>query len=307
MERLLDNLALEMEAFALCRVAPGWRLRLPAQDRVTFHFVIHGTGEAGGSASAQARDLRDLSPGLLLLVPPHLVHTLASGPPPHAEQEAASRPLSGAGLDEFVAGPEEEAGLLVACGRARLLYGGDVDVFEHLPEILSVDFADELFEAMLGEVRSPRPGLRAMLSALMGELLVHVFRRLSPASGEHPLWLNALDDSELGPAIRAMAEDPGRPHTVATLAGLCHMSRSTFARRFKESVRCTPMEYLRGVRLRQAARLLRRDRPPSVTQVARRVGFRSRSQFSRAFKTHFHAAPSRFARRAHGRRLAARS
>ncbi|NIP77934.1 MAG: helix-turn-helix domain-containing protein [Gemmatimonadetes bacterium] len=151
-----------------------------------------------------------------------------------------------------------------------------------------------LFDAMLGEVRTPRPGSRAMISALMDELLVHVFRRLGVETGQPMPWLDALDAPELRPAVAAMLERPGEPHTVATLAALCHMSRSAFARRFRESLGRPPMEYLRGIRLRHAARLLRQDPPPSVTQVARQVGFGSRSQFSRAFKEQFDIAPSGF-------------
>jgi AraC-like DNA-binding protein len=295
LERLLDNLALEMEAFAVCHVAPGWRLRLPALDRVTFHFVVQGEGEARDSGS----DPRALAPGSILLVPPHQVHSLQCGPPPHAERGAESRAGRRAAPQEYRAGPEAEPGMVVVCGRARVLYGGGLGVFDHLREPLVVDFADEpkmaaLFEAMLAEVGTPRPGSPAMVSALMDEFLVHLFRRLNPEDGS-PAWLDALDAPVLEPALLALSENPGEPHSVATLAALCHMSRSTFARRFKESVGRAPMEYLRGIRLRRAARFLRQVPPPSVGAVSRRVGFESRSQFSRAFKAHFGITPSRFA------------
>lgn len=42
LEQLLDDLALDVEAFGICRIAPDWRLRLPAVDTVTFHFVLDG-------------------------------------------------------------------------------------------------------------------------------------------------------------------------------------------------------------------------------------------------------------------------
>jgi len=82
---------------------------------------------------------------------------------------------------------------------------------------------------------------------------------------------------------------------VATLGARCHMSRSSFARRFRETFGRSPIEYLRGVRLRHAARLLRGRPPPTVGTVASRVGFASRSHFSRAFKEHFDCPPSDFA------------
>ncbi len=261
LERLLENLALEMDAFALCRVASGWRLRLPALDWVTFHFVVRGEGQARDASS----EPRALAPGSLLVVPPRLVHTLQCGPPPHAEAGAEGRTPSETRLTEYLAGPDEEAGMLVVCGRAQVLYGGGVGVFDHLHESLAMNFADEpkmgaLFEAMLAEIRSPRPGTQALVSALMDGFLVHVFRRLGIDHGAHVPWLEALAAPELEPALNAMLETPGHPHTVATLADLCHMSRSNFARRFKTSVGRPPMEYLRTIRLRYGCSA-RRPRP----------------------------------------------
>lgn len=294
LERLLENLALEVEAFATCLVAPGWRLRLPALDWVTFHFVVQGQGEALSVAS----DGRLFSGGSLVLVPPGLVHGLQCGPPPHAEHAAAGQERSRAGMPEYLAGPEEEVEILVVCGRAQVIYGG-VGVFDRLQEILVLDFADEpkmwtTFEALLEEVRSPGPGSRAMVTALMSTSLVHVFRRLCLAPDCHLPWLQALKDSDLRHAVTAMLERPEMPHTVATLASLCHMSRSAFARRFQESFGSPPMAYLRAIRLRQAARMLRSTPPPSVSLVARKVGFGSRSQFTRAFKQFYNMTPSGF-------------
>ena len=66
LERLLDNLALSIEAFATCRVAPGWRLRLPPLDWTTFHYVVAGEGAV---RDADGQD-RLLPAGSLAIVPP---------------------------------------------------------------------------------------------------------------------------------------------------------------------------------------------------------------------------------------------
>jgi AraC family transcriptional regulator of arabinose operon len=50
------------------------------------------------------------------------------------------------------------------------------------------------------------------------------------------------------------------------------------------------MEYVRAVRLREAARLLRRP-DLSVDAAAARAGFTSRSHFSRAFRQMFGKTP----------------
>lgn len=71
------------------------------------------------------------------------------------------------------------------------------------------------------------------------------------------------------------------------------MSRSVFARRFHDCFDRTPMEYVREARLRRAARLLHRGEL-SASDVATRVGFASRSHFSRTFHEHFGCPPAEF-------------
>lgn len=294
LERLLDNLALELEAFAVCRVAPGWRLRLPALDHATFHYVIRGQGELRGGG----RHGLPLSRGTMALVPPRLLHGIQCGKGPHGEEDASGG-APGA-LAQHTAGPEDRDGMLVACGRVRALYGSGLGLFDHLHEALALDFADDsrvgvVFDRLLEEVSSAGPGSRAMMTALMSESLIYVLRRLCTSSDCALPWLLALEDPDLGKAVEAMVERPEQPHTLTSLAKLCFLSRSVFARRFREAFGQTPMEYLRGVRLRAAARLLRQSPPVPVYTVAARVGFRSRSQFSRAFKNRFGHSPTEFA------------
>ncbi len=60
--------------------------------------------------------------------------------------------------------------------------------------------------------------------------------------------------------------------TVAELAALAHMSPRTFARRFVQETRTTPLRWLTGQRILLAQRLLE-DTEESVDQVAERAGF----------------------------------
>ena len=133
-----------------------------------------------------------------------------------------------------------------------------------------------------------------MTSTLMQECLIRVFRTLCLHDECSVSWLSALDDPELAPVLELMLARPADPHSVESLARKSFMSRSAFARRFKEGLGQPPLEYLRGVRLRHAAQLLRKSPPLPVPVVAERSGFASRSQFSRAFKNHFGRTPSDF-------------
>jgi AraC family transcriptional activator of mtrCDE len=69
------------------------------------------------------------------------------------------------------------------------------------------------------------------------------------------------------------------------------MSRSTFSDRFGAAFGRSPIAYVREVRLRKAADMLRAtDRP--IDAIASRVGFASRSHFSQAFRDLFGESPS---------------
>ena len=76
------------------------------------------------------------------------------------------------------------------------------------------------------------------------------------------------------------------------------MSRATFVRHFEKCFDRTPMDYLRDVRLRRAAQLLQVSATP-VDGVASRVGYASRSHFSKAFTDQFGISPAEFRKEYH--------
>ena len=294
LERLLDNLALDVEAFATCWVADGWRLRLPPADWVTLHFSVSGRGTVRG---LRGRPFA-LSPGTLALIPPSCQHSLESGEPPYGET-GPTGVASGNALVCHLAGPEDEDGRLVVCGRISATSGGGIGLFDQLDDLLVLDFGGDdamrsTFAAVRYEAESDRAGARAMTSALMKGCLIRVLRRLCEDDRCAVPWLDALDDPTLAPVLEAMLDQPGEPHTVSSLAARVFMSRSAFAKRFHDHFGQPPIQYLRGIRLRYAARLLRKKPPLPISMVAHRSGFSSRSQSSRAFSSHFGRPPSAF-------------
>jgi transcriptional regulator GlxA family with amidase domain len=93
--------------------------------------------------------------------------------------------------------------------------------------------------------------------------------------------------------IAAVSDRPEADHTLQSLADIAGMSRATFAEHFRKAFGRTPMDHLKEVRLRRAARYLAATDLP-VKTVAARVGFDSRSYFSRAFKAFAGIDPAGF-------------
>jgi AraC-like DNA-binding protein len=83
----------------------------------------------------------------------------------------------------------------------------------------------------------------------------------------------------------------GQLITVDELAFLCHMSTSTFKRRFSDIYNTTPQKWLLTKKLEMAAELLRAgEENPSGVYL--KVGYQNHSSFSQAFRKHFANTPS---------------
>ena len=81
------------------------------------------------------------------------------------------------------------------------------------------------------------------------------------------------------------------PLKVEELAFLCHMSESTFNRKFKQTFGTTVNKYFISKRLEKAEQLIKAT-DKSLTEIALDCGFEEISYFSRAFKQHFNMSPS---------------
>ena len=73
------------------------------------------------------------------------------------------------------------------------------------------------------------------------------------------------------------------------------MSRTQLHRRIKDLTGMTAADFIRNLRLRQAARLLKTDKGLTVTEIAYATGFASQSHFSTLFKKQYGVTPTEYA------------
>lgn len=95
-------------------------------------------------------------------------------------------------------------------------------------------------------------------------------------------WIAALRDPRLASAIRQLHADLSHPWTVEELAHAAGMSRSAFAALFKEKTGDTPLGHLTAWRMYRVKVLLR-DTPLSIQEIAVQVGYDTGTSLSRAF------------------------
>ena len=106
-------------------------------------------------------------------------------------------------------------------------------------------------------------------------------------------WLFALADRQMNAVLSAMHAEPARKWTLANLARVAGMSRSSFAVRFKDSVGEPAMDYLTRWRMMLAADRLANEGMP-ISLVAPTFGYESESAFGAAFKRTFGHSPKQF-------------
>jgi AraC-like DNA-binding protein len=100
----------------------------------------------------------------------------------------------------------------------------------------------------------------------------------------------ALNDRAELPLRTVVARHQDNHLTIPELAFLCHMSVSTFKRRFQEAFGMAPGRYLHQRRMERAKAMLDRKLRPS--EIYLDLGYESLAAFSTEFKKHFGVAPT---------------
>jgi AraC-like DNA-binding protein len=151
-------------------------------------------------------------------------------------------------------------------------------------------------ERLMRELREPQPGSALIAEHLAQALLIEALRlHLAEHSHHSTGWLFALADKQMRGVIAAMHAEPGRKWTLAALARVAGLSRSSFAVRFKATVGEPAMDYLTRWRMMVASDRLANGCMP-IAVVAPTVGYESESAFGAAFKRVIGTSPRQFAK-----------
>ena len=176
---------------------------------------------------------------------------------------------------------------MMLCGTYRSVGEVSERLLRALPQavVLPSDAWDSrLAHVLAEECARETPGQEAVLDRLLDVVMIAALRSwLSRPDAEAPGWYRAQADPVVGPALRALHEDPARPWTLQDLAAECGISRAALARRFAELVGEPPMAYLTDRRLALAADLLL-EPGATIGAVAAQVGYGSAFALSTAFK-----------------------
>jgi transcriptional regulator GlxA family with amidase domain len=136
------------------------------------------------------------------------------------------------------------------------------------------------------------PGDAELLAPLViDEILIRLLR--SPI-GVRVAQMGFAESSvqRVAKAISWLRANFPQPMKVEDLAGLVHMSVSSFHEHFKLVTSMSPLHYQKVLRLQEARRLML-STVMDASSASQRVGYLSASQFSREYSRFFGSAPSK--------------
>ncbi|MET0310738.1 MAG: AraC family transcriptional regulator [Burkholderiaceae bacterium] len=292
----LDGLAqalqlLHMSGVVYCysELRTPWGMAMPAMpDCLMFHVVTSGRCILHVPGGAP----RVLRSGDFALVPHGEGHDLLSA----EGSEAApffglQREQHGERFEFLRHGGEGELTTLV-CGAVRFDDALARRLVDCLPREIVIDstsahgweWLDPLLRVLADETRSPKAGGEAVITRLADVLVIQAIRAwIAQDPSSHTGWLGAMQDRQVGRALRRVHEEPGVPWSLETLAEAAAMSRSAFAARFSELVGTPPMQYVATWRMNLARQRLQSG-GVRIAQLAESLGYESEASFSRAFK-----------------------
>ena len=125
-------------------------------------------------------------------------------------------------------------------------------------------------------------GSPVVASRLTELLWIHLVRSAADAPGSEPGLFGGLSHPGIARAMAAVQDDPARAWSLSDLARVAGMSRTRFARAFRERVGLTPFDYVRRWRVHRAQVLIR-EGSRGLDEVAAEVGYASSVSFSRSF------------------------
>ena len=141
-----------------------------------------------------------------------------------------------------------------------------------------------LLDEMYQEYTNITPGFRTALLCDFARLILFLSRCYSQQMPKSCSW-------QVAAAAAEMEQNFSQPISMSKLASSVFLSERHFRRQFEKAYGITPSEYLLGLRLRTATKLLSSG-SRNITDVAIACGFSDGNYFSRVFRRTYGISPS---------------
>jgi len=208
--------------------------------------------------------------------------------------QAGDGALRCAAADVLLVAPAHCCRFLAAAGTEAVRYGVGGSLLERLrahvprhPLVLSSARIRDVVSRLAAELRRNDASSALAMEAALCDLIARANRLLSGPS------LSA----EVEAAVRFVREHLGEQIAVAQLAAAANVSSRVLTARFAAELRTSPLEYVRSLRMSEAARRVAESQE-RFGDLAHRLGFYDHAHFSKWFRQTYGVAPSEYRRRA---------
>lgn len=278
----LDYIVAEGVVVSHIHVQGDWGIQMVGAEGTYFHFVVQG----GVCFSVDGMDEVQLEPGDIIVLPHGDAHKLKR----FSDSETIS-------LGQFLKSANRlrktcSDATSVVCGSFGIDRNMCFPALKALPKSLHLkaesggvpSAISETLKQLREEVEDIKLGSQMVIRHLLSTLFIYVLREWSEnGAAEAGDWFSAMQSRHIARALACIHEKPSEAWTLERLAREAGLSRSAFARQFRDSVGETPYSYLTRWRLGIAAQLLTQTNL-SIDVIALRVGYTSERSFNRAFK-----------------------
>jgi hypothetical protein len=175
--------------------------------------------------------------------------------------------------------------LLTALGDEKnILEGLQIGADEYIVKPFSINILKASIANLLAN--------RALLRKKYADLEINAAEEEPPTA----TCSNSLDWIFMSNVKKNIEDNIDNPDfTVDTLCSLLNMSRTSFYNKLKALTAQAPADFVRNIRLKHAANLLKEGKY-SITEVAERTGFCDGKYFREVFKKYFNVSPSQYAK-----------
>ncbi len=292
LSKLVLSMPIERAGFAMIEIGADAHLRLPAMNRMGFHYVLRGELNFEGPDGVRRR----LVPGDFICLPRGASHAfigLEASEEPQVARYLRDLPTSEEPA-RFRYGSSDKRTCVLSGSLQTLRTAADYTV-PTLPEIVVVHPGDH-------RTASPKPsplcetalqgaGASAFAAAMMQLLFTQAVRTaMSGSAIAHQPDIYAFRFPRIASTHRLMERHYHEPWTIKQLAAAAGMAKSSFVTAFTAAIGEPPLTRLVAIRLTEARRLLRGER--MIADIASAVGYKSQAAFARAFRRHFGETPT---------------
>lgn len=279
LSQVLHLLNLDVHIYFNAQMSGNWCVPERTLEATCFHMVTSGSCMLDVPEHFHGL----LEAGDLAIFPREIIHTLSNSgleiKPSNSQlrDDPQQKPVS------------DSTGIL--CGEVHFHHKSGTYLLDALPQVFILrydqtnDWPSPILKMLVSEKMKPGPASKAIFDKLAELLFTYAIRQYVLDNPGKVGMFAVYGHHRLVRAINSIHHNPGKNWTLEAMAKEAAFSRTTFAETFKAVSGWTARQYLIWWRMQLAWSLL--SCGESVTCVAAKVGYKSESAFSRAFRNTF--------------------